>query len=280
MWRVIDGCLVDLRHADEDPGTAAWHGFEREALACLTRELERNPDSRQLRREVAGQLQDMGDVEGALTAYQQALDLHPRWSLLHSDVARYLAESGSARTLAGERGLGDAASFATSAEASIQGLEELRVLTGVRRGDTVADVGCGCGRYSFAFARWVGPGGKVWAQDILADYLNLVGQASARMELSWIEGKLGTERDARLPAGSVDIVFLSRVWVSAGSSTHSDAWLRSVVASLAPGGRLVVTGEPSSSLADIEVHLEPLGLVVRAKERFVEEGETWIFAEP
>ncbi len=277
IWAEIDACTQSLKHVGDRGEASLSAQMETQAHDCLDQLLAEHPGNRQLLRELAQLKQRLGDDAASIAAYQRALLAHPGWSLLHSDVARFQAESAAARQAAQVQGMGDAASFAISAESTIRGLPELERLTGVQRGDTVADLGCGSGRYAYAFARWVGPKGRVLAVDIRPEYLDMVTEAANRQELSWIERVEATETSSGLVPGSADLAFMSRVWVSVRHSPLVGLWLASVVDALRPGGRLVVTGEPAIELESLQARLEPLGMKLESRESFPEEGEAWIF---
>lgn len=50
----------------------------------------------------------------------------------------------------------------------------------IRRGQVVADFGCGPGHMAVELARWVGPEGRVHAFDINADFLAMTGERAAK----------------------------------------------------------------------------------------------------
>ncbi len=281
LWEEIDRCLQGIRDIarvrieQPDQEVVVYEG----AKACLEGMLETHPNDRQVLREI-GMLINGIDVDGeeTLVAYQRALDAHPEWSLLHSDLSRYLSASVPLAAAAEARGMPDAAAYALEASRTIEGQPELRAILGIEAGQTVADIGCGCGRYTFLLADWAGAEGTVWAVDISTEYLAVTEEAAGRKGLDTVRAHVGTTASLGLAPGSVDVAFMSRVWVSASTSPHADAWLGTIAAALAPEGRLVVTGEPRMSLLDLQARLAPHGLVLTTKGHFAEEGETWTFA--
>ncbi len=278
----MDDCLALVRHASRSrlPRPEEESKGYDEAKDCLVGLLDEHPDDRQLMREVGVAVHGVEDHETTLDVYERALAAHPGWSLLHSDMSRYLATSIRLSATARTRELPSAVDYAVQASATIQGLEQLGAIARLEPGDVLADIGCGTGRYAFPFARWVGPEGTVWAVDIRPQYIEVAEQAARQLGLSWIQGHLARESDLRLPADSVDPAFMSRVWVSAGNSAHADAWLGTIASALAPDGRFLVTGEPVRSLEDLRSRLEPHGLVLDSKAHFDEEGDIWVFKAP
>lgn len=109
--------------------------------------------------------------------------------------------------------------------------------TGARPGDVVADIGAGTGLFTRLFAERVGPGGKVYAVDISATFVNNIMRAAGQHGYSNIEGVVNTDRDVSLPAASVDIAFLVDTY---HHFEYPRSMLASIHASLKPGGTLVV----------------------------------------
>ncbi len=79
---------------------------------------------------------------------------------------------------------------------------------GLRRADYVADIGAGTGVFTFLFAEKVGPRGRVWAVDIVPEFLELVRTRAAERKLSNVHTVLCSEVSAKLPSDSIDVAFL------------------------------------------------------------------------
>ena len=75
-------------------------------------------------------------------------------------------------------------------------------------GSTVADLGAGGGWFTVRLARRVGPKGKVYAEDVQAPMIQAIERRVAREELKNVITLLGTQTDAKLPAGSLDAVLI------------------------------------------------------------------------
>ena len=115
--------------------------------------------------------------------------------------------------------------------------EEALTLIGLRPGMTVADVGAGSGYMTTRIARLVGPTGKVYAEDIQPAMLRIVQEKAKDGQLTNVVAVLGTDVDAMLPAGSIDLALLVDVY---HEFQHPQEMLRSLRRSLKPDGRLVL----------------------------------------
>jgi ubiquinone/menaquinone biosynthesis C-methylase UbiE len=107
----------------------------------------------------------------------------------------------------------------------------------LKPGMMIADVGAGTGVLSLLFAQKVGAGGTVIAQDISAEFLRGIEDRARKAGLSQVRTLLGGEKDARLPANSVDLVFTSDTY---HHFEYPQAMLASLHTALKPGGRLII----------------------------------------
>ncbi len=83
-------------------------------------------------------------------------------------------------------------------------VNELKIAAGM----SVADVGTGVGYLLPYLSRAVGAKGKVLAEDIFPDYLAAAKERAAKEGLANLEYILGTEKDAKLPAGCCDLILV------------------------------------------------------------------------
>src|SRR5689334_9859188 len=65
--------------------------------------------------------------------------------------------------------------------------DDVLALIGARAGETIADVGCGRGTWTFMLAQAVGPSGKVFAVDIDAKVLEAVDERIARESITNVQ---------------------------------------------------------------------------------------------
>lgn len=107
----------------------------------------------------------------------------------------------------------------------------------LREGMTVAEIGAGTGFFSRRIAKAVGPTGKVYAQDIQPEMLELLKEYSAKEGITNIIPVLGTETDPKLPLRKIDRVLLVDVYHEFQKPEPMLAALRKV---LAPGGTVTV----------------------------------------
>jgi ubiquinone/menaquinone biosynthesis C-methylase UbiE len=108
---------------------------------------------------------------------------------------------------------------------------------GIARGETVADVGAGAGYFTWRMAERVGPTGKVYANDIQPEMLDLLRKNIAARHLTNVETVLGTEDDPKLPSGQIDLILLVDVY---HEFSQPQKMLRKMRESLKPAGRLVL----------------------------------------
>jgi SAM-dependent methyltransferase len=114
-----------------------------------------------------------------------------------------------------ERPVADIVSAQFSDEESRERLGEagqVMDLMGIAAGDVVADIGAGRGYYTVRLAERVGPGGRVYAEDIIAD---TVDQLKGRVHaggLANVTVILGTPDNPSLPAASIDHALLIHMY--------------------------------------------------------------------
>lgn len=107
----------------------------------------------------------------------------------------------------------------------------------LRPGETAADVGCGDGFYTIPLARFLGPSGKVYAEDISDVELIKLKEHLGKEGLRNVEVIKGAVDDPKLPAGRLDAVLIVNAY---HEMTEHDAMLRHTLAALKPGGTFVL----------------------------------------
>lgn len=110
-------------------------------------------------------------------------------------------------------------------------------LLGVRPGMRVADVGAGSGYYVARLSPRVGPEGRVYAQDVVADYLRKLSARVRREGLGNVTLVLGDPHDPRLPPDSVDLALLVHMYHEV---EQPYGLLHNLRRALRPGGRVAV----------------------------------------
>jgi ubiquinone/menaquinone biosynthesis C-methylase UbiE len=107
----------------------------------------------------------------------------------------------------------------------------------IPKGASVADIGAGSGYITVRLAARVGPTGRVYANDVQPQMLNILAR---RLEMSKIANVMlieGTIDDPKLPPASVDLALMVDVY---HELSQPQAVLRHLRESLKPGGRLVL----------------------------------------
>jgi predicted methyltransferase len=108
---------------------------------------------------------------------------------------------------------------------------------GIREGMTVAEIGAGTGFFSRRLAKVTGPTGKVYAEDIQPQMIDLLKKSAAKEGIANVIPLLGTETDPKLPAGRIDRILLVDVY---HEFQKPEPMLAAIHASLAPGGTVTL----------------------------------------
>jgi ubiquinone/menaquinone biosynthesis C-methylase UbiE len=153
-------------------------------------------------------------------------------------------------------------------------MDALRIYDGNR----VADVGAGSGWFTVRLAHRVGPNGRVYAEDIRPEMLQVIRNAADREGLKNVETLLGTSRDPRLPSNLQAVLMVGLY----PYLEDPEAMLRNIPKSLAPTGYLGIVeykkdgaGGPGPDLADridpevVIRHATAAGLKLQAREGFL-----------
>jgi len=108
---------------------------------------------------------------------------------------------------------------------------------GIRRGMIVGEVGAGRGRYSVQIASRIGPGGRLYANDIDRAALESLRRRSADLGFKNVEIVTGTVTETHLPERALDLVVMVNVVHCLADPV---ALLKNVRASLKPDGQVAV----------------------------------------
>src|SRR5712692_1383959 len=112
----------------------------------------------------------------------------------------------------------------------------LRVLN-IPKGASVADIGAGSGYITVKLAARVGPTGRVFANDVQPQMLELLARRLAGKRIANVTMVQGTADDPKLPPSSVDLELMVDVY---HELSQPQAMLRHLREALKPGGRLVL----------------------------------------
>lgn len=113
---------------------------------------------------------------------------------------------------------------------------KLLPLLNLKPGDVVADIGAGSGFYSFKIAPLVGEKGKVYANDIQKEMLDIIKRRAKELKVDNVIPVRGTVKDPKLPAESVDLMLLVDVY---HEFDHPYEMVEAMLKALKPGGRIV-----------------------------------------
>ena len=128
-------------------------------------------------------------------------------------------------------------------------------------GMTVADVGAGTGYYTWQLAQRVGASGRVYAVDVQPEMIMLLDRQMQQRGVTNVVSLLGSERDTRLPAASVDLAIMVDVY---HELAYPSEVMDSLVRSLKPGGRIVFVEYRAE---DPAVQIKPLHKMSEAQVR-------------
>jgi predicted methyltransferase len=136
-------------------------------------------------------------------------------------------------------------------------LERFKILdlARVAPGARVADVGAGTGVFSMLLSDAVGPGGVVYAEDVMEKFSAFVAARAAREGRGNVISVVGTETGVGLPPDSIDVAFLCDVY---HHFDHPKAMLSSLHRALRANGRMFLVDyrrEPGESPAWLLEHV-------------------------
>jgi SAM-dependent methyltransferase len=137
----------------------------------------------------------------------------------------------------------------------------------LKPGDRVADIGAGSGYITVKLARRVGPTGRVFAEDIQPEMLDLLRDRMTKAEVANVTTVQGVVDNPNLPASSLDFELLVDVY---HEFSQPQAMLRGLRLALKDGGRLVL----------LEYRKEDPSIPIRPEHKMsVEEAKQEVEAE-
>jgi ubiquinone/menaquinone biosynthesis C-methylase UbiE len=159
-----------------------------------------------------------------------------------------------------------------------QPTEKIMDIIGIKAGMFVAEVGAGGGRVAVRVARRVGPGGRVYANDITDSALAYMRQRIQRENIRNMEVVKGTLTDPLLPKSKLDAVYLTFTYRHLDKPVEV---LRNIVPSLKPGGVMAIiesksyNRDPSNN--EILKNAGLAGYKLAKLETFLPEDDIYLF---
>jgi len=126
--------------------------------------------------------------------------------------------------------------------------------------DVVADIGAGTGYFTFRMAPQVSRG-RVFAVDIQPEMLDIMRQRAREQGIDNVSLVRGTVQDPNLPADSIDVTLIVDAY---HEFEYPREMMQSLVASLVPGGRVVLIEYRKE---DPSVPIKPLHKMSEAQVR-------------
>jgi ubiquinone/menaquinone biosynthesis C-methylase UbiE len=182
-----------------------------------------------------------------------------------------IGKSYMGREIAAVMGYQGAAWLERNTRVEEEGTDKLLPLLNLKPTDVVADIGAGTGYFSFRMSALV-PQGKVYANDIQEEMLQLIAARKAKGEGANIVTVLGGVADPKLPADTIDLMLLVDVY-------HEFSYPRemglAMAKALKPGGRIALVeyrGEdPSVPIKELHKMTE-----AQAKKEMAAVGLKWV----
>ena len=111
--------------------------------------------------------------------------------------------------------------------------EQVFALMKLKPGMSVADIGAGSGYYAVRLSTMLGPQGKVFANDVMPNYLSLLKARLLGGKFANVIVARGEPHDPRLPPNSIDAALLIHMY---HEIAQPFAFLHNLAAAMKPGG--------------------------------------------
>jgi ubiquinone/menaquinone biosynthesis C-methylase UbiE len=156
----------------------------------------------------------------------------------------------------------------------------------IPKGASVADIGAGSGYITVRLASRVGATGRVFANDVQPQMLNMLARRLDRAKITNVTLIEGTIDDPKLPPASLDLAIMVDVY---HELSQPQAMLRHLRESLKPGGRLVlleyrkedptvpIKPEHKMSVAEAKMEVEAEGFTLQRVDEALPRQHILIF---
>jgi len=172
-----------------------------------------------------------------------------------------------------------------SEEAPERALEALNLKTG----QTVADIGAGTGYMTVRMAKRVGQSGRVYAEDVQPEMIELLRKRLVKERVTNVTPVLGLLDDPKLPDGALDLELLVDVY---HEFSEPQKMLRGLRNALKQGGRLVlleyrkedptipIREEHKMTVAEAKLEVEAEGFTLSRVDERLPRQHILIFTKP
>lgn len=139
----------------------------------------------------------------------------------------------------------------------------------IKAGDVVADFGAGTGFHTMKLSKLVGPKGKVYAVDVQAQMLDMLGKRLRREQVENVVLVHNNEKEAKLPEGKLDLILMVDVYHELSYPYEVGGEL---IKALKPGGRLVFVEFrlEDKKVPILDVHRMSIAQVRKEMEQYAE----------
>ena len=120
---------------------------------------------------------------------------------------------------------------------------EMLDLMNVQKGESIADIGCGGGYFSWQFSKLIGKDGRVYATEINKDAISYLRKFVEDYKVDNIHTLVTKMNDAGLHKNSVDTIFMCSMYHAVYITDIEyvkDHFIGTIKKALRPGGRLVI----------------------------------------
>jgi ubiquinone/menaquinone biosynthesis C-methylase UbiE len=136
--------------------------------------------------------------------------------------------------------------------------EKVMDALGIKPGMVIGEAGVGSGYFTFKLSKRVGPGGKIYANEIAGRHLKTIERRCRREGIHNIETILGTETDPLFPDGELDMVIMVYVF---HHLSRPKAFLKSIKPDLKPGAPVVILEQEPQKTGS--THFLPRGTILK-----------------
>jgi ubiquinone/menaquinone biosynthesis C-methylase UbiE len=120
--------------------------------------------------------------------------------------------------------------------------DKIMALLDFKKGDKIADIGCGPGYFTYRFSKMVGAEGRVFALDIKQEHLDFLDEFLARQGIKNVTTVKSSEEDlgVKEPVDAAYMCSLYHIIYGVASEHDRSSLVNSILRTLKPNGRFIV----------------------------------------